>query len=130
MFRLRIPQMIYAADEFHLRPKEDDDQTMGMTNSALGESKSALEGTGRIKGFGKMREGQMIRATIQWDGYLKQFDQVPDDQLSNEIAVGLLQQSSTISAQTMKKYIDASNRDNLIKSTSIQIMSTPEYQLC
>jgi hypothetical protein len=77
-----------------------------------------------------MREGQMIRATIQWDGYLKQFDQVPDDQLSNEIAVGLLQQSSTISAQTMKKYIDASNRDNLIKSTSIQIMSTPEYQLC
>jgi len=30
----------------------------------------------------------------------------------------------------MKNYVDANSRESFIKTATIQLMSTPEYQLC
>ena len=122
MFRLRIPQMVYAADEFQLRPKDDDDQLMGM--------KDPFENGVKLKNFGKMSGGHVIAAKIAWEDYIKVFEKVSGESISAEIAAVLLQQGTHTSNSTMNKYIDSSNRDSLIKSTTIQLMSTPEYQLC
>ena len=122
MFRLRIPQMIYASDEFHLHPKDDDDQMMGMRDGS--------EETVKLKGLGKIKTGQMIQATIQWDGYLDQFKGVSKENLSSEISGFLLQQKTDIREATMNQYTDLSSRDAFIKSSTIRLMSTPEYQLC
>jgi hypothetical protein len=35
MIRLRIPQLIYAADELNMTPKDDDDQMMGMKTPVM-----------------------------------------------------------------------------------------------
>jgi hypothetical protein len=35
-----------------------------------------------------------------------------------------------VSENILSKYIDASSRESYIKTATIQLMSTPEYQLC
>lgn len=122
MFRLRIPQMLYASDEFHLHPKDDDDQMMGMHDN--------MEETEKIKGLGKIKTGHVFQTTIQWDAYLDQFKQVSKENLSSEISDFLLQRKSDIRDSTLKQYVDSSSHDAYIKSSTIRLMSTPEYQLC
>jgi uncharacterized protein (DUF1800 family) len=122
MFRLRIPQIIYASDQFDLQPKDDDDQMMGI--------KEMNDGPMRIKGFGKINGGQMIKAQINWDKYLKKFDNVQRENLVNEIATTILQVQNSIDENTLKKFTDNSSKAGFIKSATIQLMSTPEYQLC
>jgi uncharacterized protein (DUF1800 family) len=121
MFRLRIPQIMYASDEFQMRPKDDDDQMMGM--------RDMNEENIKIKGFGKMKANQMISTDIDWNVYLKKFDQVPEEKLTDTLAA-LLLQSSISTGTVLKKYVDNSNREKFIKTTTVQLMSTPEYQLC
>jgi hypothetical protein len=122
MFRLRIPQIVFAADQFDLKPKDDDDQMMGI--------KEMNEGNMRIKGFGKINGGQMIKAQINWDKYVARFSVVPRERLVKEIAATLLQTSDGIDEGALTKYTDNSSKESFIKSASIQLMSTPEYQLC
>jgi hypothetical protein len=122
MFRLRIPQIIYASDEFLMKPKDDDDQMMGMKD--MSEEKIKLKGVGKVKG------GQVIRAQINWDTYLKKFDGVAEDKLTAAISGIVLQSKSGVGENTFSKYIDSASRENRIKTTTIQLMSTPEYQLC
>jgi uncharacterized protein (DUF1800 family) len=117
MFRLRIPELIYASGEFYWRPKDDDDQMMGMREPG---------------GKERMREGggQMIRAEIDWAPYLKRFEQVPDEQLFATISGIVLQTPSGIGESLVKKYAKEDNRSAFIKAATIRLMSTPEYQLC
>src|SRR5579871_2652420 len=122
MFRLRIPEIIYASDQFDLKPKDDDDQMMGvreMNNDAM-----------RIKGFGKINGGQMIKAQINWDKYLTKFNNVQKENLVSTISTTVLQTQNTAEESILRKYTDNSNREGFIKSVTIQLMSTPEYQLC
>jgi len=122
MFRLRIPQIMYDADEFELKPKDDDDQMMGM--------KEAFPAAVKIKGLGKVNGGQMIKTEIFWNDYIKQFDAVQKEKLIAEISKTVLQTPVSVSEDVLKKYIDANSRDYFIKTATIQLMSTPEYQLC
>ncbi|HVM88299.1 MAG TPA: DUF1800 domain-containing protein [Puia sp.] len=122
MFRLRIPQIIYAADEFDMKAKDDDDVMMGrreMNGNAF-----------RVKGLGKINGGQMIKAEIFWADYLKRFESVPKEILASEIRKTILQTASGVSDDILKKYIDQAGRETFIKTATIQLMSTPEYQLC
>jgi uncharacterized protein (DUF1800 family) len=121
MFRLRIPQIIYDADEFELKPKDDDDQMMGM--------KESFPAVVKIKGLGKVN-GQMIKAEILWSVYIKNFDALQKEKLIAEISKTVLQTPKAISEDVLKKYTDANSRDYFIKTATIQLMSTPEYQLC
>jgi len=143
MFRLRIPELIYASGEFHWRPKDDDDQMMGMREPAEGNGDQAdtmQAGKGqRMKAFrmaGRKGErmgsggGQMIRAEIDWAPYLKRFEQVPDEQLFATISAVVLQTPSGIDENLVKKYAKEDTREEFIKAATIRLMSTPEYQLC
>jgi hypothetical protein len=42
----------------------------------------------------------------------------------------LLVTTKAVSDELIKKFSDESGRENFIKTATIQIMSTPEYQLC
>jgi len=119
MFRLRLPQLIYDNDEVALSPKDDDDQMMGMKDMAG-------------KGMGKMgkKGGQVISAAVDWETYLNKFDKVPREKLLGAISGILIQGVAPIDEKILSKYVDASSRENYIKSATIQLMSTPEYQLC
>lgn len=120
MFRLRLPQIIYSSDEFQMKPKDDDDQMMGMKDS---------HENGAASNF-KLKGGQIIRTKIHWDAYLKKFEKVSREELHTAIASSLLQTPSSISGDTLNKYIDSTNRESYVKTMTIQLMSTPEYQLC
>lgn len=118
MFRLRIPQLIYDNDEVALSPKDDDDQMMGMRD--MGKKKERMGKKG----------GQIISAAVDWETYLKKFEKVPREKLLTSIAGILIQGAEPVNEKIISKYIDASSRESFIKTATIQLMSTPEYQLC
>lgn len=118
MLRMRIPQLINDVDELNVRPKDDDDQMMGRMNEEEGMKKS---------GYAKK---SMIKADVDWDPYVKHFESVPKEQLIEAIAGNLLQVKKGVKNEIIRDYSDTSGRANFIRSATLQIMSTPEYQLC
>jgi uncharacterized protein (DUF1800 family) len=118
MFRLRIPQLIYDNDEVALSPKDDDDQMMGMKD--MGKKKERMGKKG----------GQFISANVDWETYLKKFEKVPREKLPGSIAGILIQGAEPVNEKIISRYIDSSSRESYIKTLTIQLMSTPEYQLC
>jgi len=117
MMRMRIPQLINDRDEFNIKPKTDDDQMMGRNDDDDTRTK-----------IGKA--GRPINAEIDWNKYVGYYNSVPRGDLVNEIAGNLLQTKKAVSASVIDEYSDASDKDSFIKTATIQIMSTPEYQLC
>jgi uncharacterized protein (DUF1800 family) len=111
MLRLRVPQIITNADEFSISPKEDDDTAMGQ-----GERK-------KDKRF-------QVNANINWEQVYKTFEKSSRQNLGTDIANALLQTNSKINSGLLDNYVDKSSRNNYIKTAVIQLMSTPEYQLC
>jgi uncharacterized protein (DUF1800 family) len=97
-----------------------------------------ISGAGKFGGgggkFGGGRRGQggvqVIRAEIDWAPYLKRYEGIPREQLLPAISATVLQTAAGISADTLKKYTDNGNREDFIKTATIRLMSTPEYQLC
>lgn len=121
MMRMRIPQLINDQDEFNVKPKSDDDQMMGRNDDEL------------KNGAGKFRMGkaaQPITAEIDWSKYLDYYNKVSREELVNNIAGILLQTKRSVSADVIDRYADTANKESFIKTATIQIMSTPEYQLC
>jgi uncharacterized protein (DUF1800 family) len=131
MMRLRIPQLIYAGDDFKMKPKDDDDQMMGMKDRDMADNTegNTVPNPGK-KNNRNGKAGQQIMATIQWDRYLKQFEPVTRENLVASISNMLLQTKTGISAATLSNFVDAGSRESYIKTVTIQLMSTPEYQLC
>ena len=124
MLRLRIPQMIYVSEELTMKPKDDDDQMMGRMDTTSSKK------TGTKKSGAVAKDGGQIISTVDWNMYLKKFESVPREKLFEKLTHTLLQTSSGISEETIKKFTDTSSRDSYIKTTTIQLMSTPEYQMC
>lgn len=130
MFRLRIPELIYASGEFHLKPKDDDDQMMGMHEPPEGSRRLAESVRSEESVRPDRPRGQVIRAQIDWAPYLKRFEQVPAEQLFATIGSVVLQTPSDTGEALVKKYANGDNREEFIKAATIRLMSTPEYQLC
>jgi len=124
MFRLRIPQLIYNSDQIIISPKDDDDQMMGVK-----ETKPVNGKKEELKALSK-GASQQIKADVNWNLYFKEFNQVPREMLESAMVKRLLQTNSSVSPSLLKSYADAGSRENYIKSITIQLMSTPEYQLC
>jgi len=118
MLRMRIPQLINDIDELNVKAKDDDDQMMGR--------KTPEEG-GKLKGYGKR---SIIKANIDWKEYLNYFGKTQKEQLVDSISKNLLQARSTVSNELIKQHADNSSRESFIRSVTLQLMSTPEYQLC
>lgn len=121
MFRMRLPQLISDNDELNVRPKSDDDQQMGR----MDEGNTAVSSK---KAVGKI--GRPIRASVEWPVYLKNFDATPREALVNAMNSVLLQVTPSFGNALIQQYADSSSREAFVKSATLQIMSTPEYQMC
>lgn len=119
MMRMRIPLLINDADEMNVKPKDDDDQMMGRQNNDNGKSMKGL-----------IPRKQVINANIDWSLYINSFEKTEKDKLVDSISRLLLQTKKGADTELIKQYTDASSRENFIKTATMQIMSTPEYQLC
>ncbi|HWJ28117.1 MAG TPA: hypothetical protein VNS32_16350, partial [Flavisolibacter sp.] len=108
-----------ANDEFNIRPKTDDDQTMGRMDNT--DTVVKRNGIGR---------GQVIKAAVDWKQYLEYFEKVSRNELVASMSNTLLQQKPAFGTDLITYYADSSSRESFIRSATFQIMSTPEYQLC
>lgn len=116
MLRLRIPQIFSANDVMDIMPKADDDVMMGqMMKAAVKKLKN------------KVRGGT---AAINWTSVNKIFEKVQREELLENIAGIVLQTKSKVSNAVLDKYVNTESRENFIKSAVINLMATPEYQLC
>ncbi len=116
MLRLRIPQILAANEMMDIRPKADDDVQMGqMMEAGIKRMKEAVKGG---------------TATIEWAAANKIFEKVTREKLLENISATVLQTKGRTSIAVLDKYVNAANRENYIKSTIVNLMSTPEYQLC
>lgn len=118
MLRMRLPQLINETDELNVKTKDDDDQMMGR--------KSPAEGA-KPMGYGKR---SVVKATIDWKEYINHFEKIQKERLIGVIAGNLLQAKTTVTSELIKQYADAGSRESFIRSVTLQLMSTPEYQLC
>ncbi len=112
MLRLRMPQILAMDDTFSIRPKDDDDVMMGK------------------EGVDTLPKSFKIQSNVDWNAVSGAFRKVKRDALAASISNYLLQSKSRIPQTVLNRYADASSRDAYTKSIIVDVMSTPEYQLC
>jgi uncharacterized protein (DUF1800 family) len=119
MLRLQIPQVLAAKESLTIKAKNDDDVNMGQM----------MEQQMRIN-KNKMYTQKGTSANIDWSLVFPIFEKIKKENLVQKIADTLLQSQSRIDANLLDKYIATDSRENFIKTVVIQLMTTPEYQLC
>ncbi|HRB23723.1 MAG TPA: DUF1800 domain-containing protein [Ferruginibacter sp.] len=119
MVRLQVPQVYAAKESILLTPKIDDDVAMG----------SKMEETVRIN-RNKAYVNRGGAADIEWNLIFTAFEKVKRPSLVNAISNSLVQSTKSVNPDIITRYSDGSSREAFIKSVVINIMSTPEYQMC
>jgi hypothetical protein len=126
MLRLRIPQLIKDDQTFYLTPKADDDQQMGMKDNFTGKDPSMADNPNKMG-----KDGFKVLAKIDWDAYTKQYDKVPRTELYNTLQSHILQTpENSVPEKIAMEISSAQTKEDYIKTVTIALMSTPEYQLC
>jgi uncharacterized protein (DUF1800 family) len=115
MLRLRIPQILTANDVMDIQPKADDDMQMGMMEAGAKKIKDAIKAGA---------------AATEWTLVTKIFEAVPREKLLQKITDTVLQTKAHVQDTLLEKYLNNASRENFTKSAIINLMSTPEYQLC
>jgi uncharacterized protein (DUF1800 family) len=116
MLRLRIPQILTANEILNIRPKDDDDVMMGQMMEA------------KIKKIKEVTKGRV--GVVDWTIVNKVYEPTSRENLLPKIAETLLQTKNKVSISVLSKHVNNESRENYIKSAIVNIMSTPEYQLC
>jgi uncharacterized protein (DUF1800 family) len=116
MIRLRIPQILTANEVINIKAKDDDDVMMGQMMEAKAKKMNQIAKDGS--------------AEVDWGMVMKVYEKVPREKLLQKITDTILQTKNKINSSVLEKYINAQNRENYIKSATVNLMSTPEYQLC
>lgn len=112
MFRMRLPQILTNSEAFLINPKDDDDTMMG------------------TEGVDKIRQAKQLNVDVNWDAVVNVFNTTPKENLQQKINEFVLQAKNSINQNVLRRYIDNTSREAFIKSTMVELMSTPEYQLC
>jgi uncharacterized protein (DUF1800 family) len=115
MLRLRVPQILTANDVLDIKPKTDDDVQGGMMEAGAKKLQAAVKGG---------------TATTDWTLVNKIFETVPREKLLQKITDTVLQTKSHVPDTLLEKYLNKESRENFVKSAVVNLMSTPEYQLC
>ena len=115
MLRLRISKIFSANDAVNIMPKGDDDVQMGMMEMAAKKMKDTVKGG---------------TAVIDWPAVNKIFEKTEREKLLENITATVLQTKGKVSTAVLDKYVNSENRENYVKSAVINLMATPEYQLC
>lgn len=121
MFRMRVPQIILYSQELNVKPKE--------ITPEMGEGQN-YKMTMQVNEFLKKQYARKVNANINWAPYIAGYKDVPRETLADQIAQTLLVKNGKIDKALLEKYSDSSTRENYIKTVTIDVMSTPEYQLC
>jgi uncharacterized protein (DUF1800 family) len=119
MVRLQIPQALSSKDAIEIRPKADDDTNMGM----MEEKRMRI---GKKAVFSKTGASSII----DWKIVETIFSKTERPKLASTIIDTLLQTKGRVADNTLANYYNNESRENYIKSVVINVMSTPEYQLC
>lgn len=118
MLRLRLPQLIEDNSDFVIKPKADDDQQMGMRENLAPER-------------GAAKKGFAVEAAIDWPAYAALFNDVPKDKLYDAVERLVLQtKPGVVNKSAVLQVVNNTSRLDYIKTLTIALMSTPEYQLC
>ncbi|MEJ7588469.1 MAG: DUF1800 domain-containing protein [Ferruginibacter sp.] len=117
MLRLRIPQLITANEDINIQAKSDDDTMMGQMRHE--------RASGQKQEFGKK-----LIAVVDWDTTAGIFKKIPREDLLKIISETVLQSKGRVNNTLLIKYINNESRNAFIQSAIINLMSTPEYQLC
>ena len=112
MLRMHIPQILTSADDFAVKPKDDDDNMMGK------------------EGADTVAKPKQLNVNVDWSSVTKVFANTSKDDLLQKISDVALQTISRINPVLIDRYIDKQARDAYIKTAMVELMSTPEYQLC
>ena len=112
MFRMRLPQLLTNSEQFLVKPKEDDDVSMGR------------------EGMETNNNARRLSVEVDWSSVFKVFEKNHKDDLLQKVNEIVLQTKNSINPNILKRYIDNTSREGFIKSTIIELMSSPEYQLC
>lgn len=116
LFRMQLPQIIYFDKSLDMEPKEE-----------IPEMYAAMQ---KIKSdYMKSFIAKKISVASDWTAIISHF--MLSKSVTNDAAYFVLQQPAD--AMTLKAVVansDFSSKQNEIKSTIINMMSLPEYQLC
>lgn len=118
ILRLRMPRLIFDAEEFAVTPKDDDDVSGGMMDDK------------EMKKLKKISGGRIIRADIKWDEVEQAFAQTDKAKLTDALISTLLQTPAVSFAKNIMNEPLQEDKGKIIRETYINLMSTPEYQLC
>ncbi|GAA4320361.1 DUF1800 domain-containing protein [Flaviaesturariibacter amylovorans] len=121
MARMRLPRMITERDVLDLKPKGDDDLGGGVAGATIFAK-------GKVRALDK--DKSQIAVAIDWKDFQKHFEKVPRTELVPALAGALLQTPMQVPPSLLDSYTDASSRESFIRTTAIQLMCLPEYQLC
>jgi hypothetical protein len=69
-------------------------------------------------------------AKTDWALVTKIFEAVPREKLLQKITDTVLQTKGHVQETLLEKYLNKENRENFVKSAVVNLMCTPEYQLC
>ncbi|HRP18727.1 MAG TPA: DUF1800 domain-containing protein [Ginsengibacter sp.] len=112
MLRLRLPQILTFDQEVTLNNRADDDVAMGK------------------EGVDEVAKSFRVHSKVDWKTVAGAFKKVKRNDLAPYLADCLLQTSSRVPETVMDRYVDDDSREDFIRTTIVQLMSTPEYQLC
>ncbi len=93
MLRMRIPQILTDADDFAVKPKDDDDTMMGK------------------EGVDTNVKARQVDVTVDWAAVTKVFDTTSQENLLQKIGDVILQTKSRINPGVIDKYIDMKARE-------------------
>lgn len=111
MLRLRLPHLLAAGDAIDLNADDDDDIAMGQGRA------------GRLR--------RRLTAELHWEPLFEAFAQTPADDLLPALAQYLWQTPAADERlAVVRKHINTGTREQLLQTATLQLMATPEYQLC
>jgi len=111
MLRLRLPHILAANEALDLGLADDDDVVMG---------------EGRVT-----RLRRRLSARLHWEPLVEVFASAPTEDLLPALAQWLWQMPvSPERLAVVRRYINSASRDALLRTAVLQLMATPEYQLC
>jgi uncharacterized protein (DUF1800 family) len=122
MYRLQLPQMILYDKESDIKPKE--------ITPEMGMMQYKEPATAQVNAAFRKQFNKKIKTTVNWQPYFKEYEKVSRENLATTITDTLLLTNKSVNKALLESYADATSRESYIKSVTIAIMSTPEYQLC
>lgn len=120
MFRLSLPGIVFRQDEVNKQPKDDQE-----------ELERKMYQQQNMEEQQPQRKPRKLEATADWTNFIAAFKDVKDEGLYDALSEYLIQvPQPDFKKETIMKYVKQDNREEYIKSLTIALMSTPEYQMC